>query len=128
MKKLMIGILSLVIMGATTSVFATDSVLETGNTTSGDTSTATEITSSEYENASTIPTDTNTSATTDTNNTITSTGTSTDSLYNTVDEEDEEDDKMPQTGIEDSYIGILLIGCVAISIFTYKKMKDYKNV
>ena len=35
---------------------------------------------------------------------------------------------LPQTGIEDYNIGILLIICVASAIFAFKKIKDYKNV
>ena len=60
-KVLLIGILSLVIIGCATSSFATSSVLESGNTT-----TPTAITSTEYENASVIPTDSNTTNTTNT--------------------------------------------------------------
>lgn len=126
LKSLMIGILSLVIIGATTSVFATDSVLETG-----DNSTTTEVTSTDLNQAQTIPTDTN--YTTGDNSTVVSSGTSTSDginttpAYNTVDEDDS-DDNLPQTGIEDYNVGILLVICVAASIYTYKKMKDYKNV
>ena len=124
-KVLLIGILSLIIIGSATVSFATDSVLESGNNT-----TPTAITSSEYENASVIPTDNNTTSTTNTTkttNTTTSTGTSTNSVYNTIDE-DNTTDKIPQTGIEDGYLGILLIVFVGVSIFAYKKMKDYKNI
>lgn len=121
LKSLMIGILSLVIISVTTSAFATDSVLETG-----DNSATTEVTSTDLNQAQTIPTDEN--YTTGGNNTpVVSTGTTQESAYNTVDK-DEEDDNLPQTGIEDYNIGILLIICVAISIYTYKKMRDYKNV
>lgn len=126
LKSLMIGILSLVIIGATTSVFATDSVLETG-----DNSTTTEVTSTDLNQAQTIPTDTNYTA--GDNSTVVSSGTSTSDginttpAYNTVDEDDS-DDNLPQTGIEDYNVGILLVICVAASIYTYKKMKDYKNV
>lgn len=126
LKSIMIGILSLIIIGTTTSVFATDSVLETG-----DNSTTTEVTPTDLNEAQTIPTDSNYAAgenstvvSTDNNNV--STGVNTSSAYNTVDE-DEEDD-LPQTGIEDYNIGILLVICVAASIYTYKKMRDYKNV
>lgn len=128
-KVLLIGILSLVIMGCATSSFATSSVLESGNTT-----TPTAITSTEYENASVIPTDSNTTNTTNTatttnttTSTSTSTGTSTNSVYNTIDE-DNSKDTIPQTGITDGYVGVLLIVFVAASIFAYKKMKDYKNI
>lgn len=128
LKSLMIGILSLVIISVTTSAFATDSVLETG-----DNSTTTEVSSADLNQAQTIPTDTSYSTTDNSsvissgdNTTTTSNGVNTSSAYNTVDEEDE--DNLPQTGIEDYNIGILLIICVAASIYTYKKMRDYKNV
>ena len=35
---------------------------------------------------------------------------------------------LPQTGIEDSGMGILLIVCVACAIFAYKKVSDYRNI
>ena len=62
-----------------------------------------------------------------TNNTAnnTSNGINTSSQYNTVDEDKKD---LPQTGIEDHNIGILLIICVAAAIYAYKKMRDYKNV
>ena len=124
LKSIMIGILSLIIIGTTTSVFATDSVLETENTSS-----ATEITADDLNNAQTIPTDSNYA--TGNNSTVISSGNSvsngvnTSSAYNTVDEEDED---LPQTGIEDYNIGILLIIFIGAAIYTYKKMKDYKNI
>ena len=129
LKSLMVVMLSCSIIGITTSIFATDSVLETD--TGNNVPAATEVTAADLNTATTIPTDNNTvSSSTNTTTTdqqlLTSTGTDTNSAYNTVDEDDSE--KMPQTGIEDHYIGILLIICVAAAIFTYKKMKDYKNV
>ena len=110
LKILMVIILSVAIVGFTTSIFATDSVLETN--TGNNVTAATEITSADLNSATTIPTgDNNTVSGTDTTvTTTTSTGTDTNSAYNTVDEE-EDTDKMPQTGIEDSYVGILLIIC-----------------
>lgn len=135
-KKVIIGILSFAIIGTKTVVFATDSVLET-NTSNNNIQTATEVTTTDLNSASTIPVDTNTDTSTsnsttattiptDTNSTTTSNGVDTNSDYKTVDEDDT--DKMPQTGIEDSYVGILLIVFVAIALFTFKKMKDYRNV
>lgn len=115
--------LSLVIIGVTTQVLATDSVLETGN------NTPTTITSDDYNNAASIPVDTNytTNNTNNTNNTTNnvSNGLNTSSAYNSA---DEDEDELPQTGIEDYNIGILLIICVGAAIYTYKKMKDYKNI
>lgn len=137
MKKvvsLFVILLSFVMIGVTTSVFATDSVLETntGNNVQG----ATELTAADLNTATTIPTDNNSVISSDDNNLTsgvenqltTSNGTDTNSAYKTVDEDDTDKDKMPQTGIEDHYVGLLLIVCVAAAIFTYRKMKDYKNV
>jgi len=35
---------------------------------------------------------------------------------------------LPQTGIEDYNIGILLIICIASAMYAYKKMSDYKKI
>lgn len=35
---------------------------------------------------------------------------------------------LPQTGIEDYNVGILLVICVASAIYAYKKVKYYKNI
>lgn len=123
LKSILMIMLSLVIIGVTTQVLATDSVLETGN------NTPTTITSDDYNNAASIPVDTNytTNNTNNTNNTTNnvSNGLNTSSAYNSA---DEDEDELPQTGIEDYNIGILLIICVGAAIYTYKKMKDYKNI
>ena len=133
--KLLIIMLSIILIASYTSVFATDSVLETG-----DNSQTIQVTSEDLNdaNASIIPEDTNyatsagsttvdvDSGNNSTNNTSnTSNGINTSTAYNTVDK-DEND--LPQTGIEDYNIGILLIICIAASIYTYKKMKSYKNI
>lgn len=123
LKSILMILLSLTVITVSTQVFATGSVLETGN------NAATTITSDDYNNASQIPVDTNyiTNNTTDTNNTSNnvSNGINTSSAYNSA---NENEDELPQTGIEDYNIGILLIICVAAAIYTYKKMKDYKNI
>ncbi len=134
LKSLMVMLISFAIIGVATSAFATDSVLETN--TGNNVPAATEVTAADLNTATTIPTDNgnNAAVSSSTESTTSSTeqqlttskGTDTNSVYNTVDEDDT--DKMPQTGIEDHYVGILLIVCVAAAIFTYKKMKDYKNV
>lgn len=122
LKSVIMVALSLIIMGTSLSVFATGSVLDSGNT-----SEPINVSQNEYENAGTIPTDQNYANNSATNNTTgnISNGINTTSAYNTVDEDKTD---LPQTGIEDYNIGILLIICVAASIYTYKKMKDYKNV
>lgn len=127
-KKIII-FLSLIILGFSTTVLATDSVLTTD-----DNSSAILVSGNEYDNAQTIPTDTNyitgdgsnvvlTDNTVE-NETNISNGLNEQNVYN----EAEEDDDLPQTGIEDYNIGILLVIFVAASIYTFKKLKDYKNV
>ncbi len=127
LKMIIVLVISITLIATATSVLATDSVLGTG---SNNTAT-TEVTQSEYDGATIIPQDTN-YPTTNTpvdgnsaNGNNVSTGTDTSSAYNTVDEEEE---NLPQTGIEDFNVGILLVICVAAAIYTYKKMRDYKNV
>lgn len=123
LKSVTMIVLSFIIMGISLSVFATDSVLDSGNTSTEPIN----VSQNEYDNAGTIPTDPNYVTNNATSNTTTniSNGINTSSAYNTVDEDKTD---LPQTGIEDYNIGILLIICVAASIYTYKKMKDYKNV
>lgn len=130
-KSAILGVLSISILSISTINYATDSVLETGNSAGNNVPTTTEITQADLSSATTIPTDGKTSnvpvTSTPVNTPTTSTGTTTESVYKTVDE-DKEKDKMPQTGIEDGYIGVLLIVCVGIAIYTFKKVKDYKNI
>lgn len=117
LKTIIMIILSLIILGTNLSVFATGDVLGSGNN-----STPIDISQNEYANAGTIPTDQNYTSNNMVGNNV-SNGINTSSAYNTNNSTD-----LPQTGIEDYNIGILLIICVAASIYTYKKMKDYKNV
>ena len=132
-KITMFLILLIIIIG--TRVFATDSILGTSST---DNNTAIQITQDDMNSAQTVPQDSNYANNTagsnivatgsnTTNNTTnnTSNGINTSSQYNTVDEDKKD---LPQTGIEDHNIGILLIICVAAAIYAYKKMRDYKNV
>ena len=44
-------------------------------------------------------------------------------VYNTNNNTD-----LPQTGIEDYNIGILMVICIASAIFAYRKISDYKNI
>lgn len=121
LKKVIIIMLVSILMLISTSVFATDgSVLDEGN------NTPISISQDDYGNAGTIPVDPNyaeENKATEGNNV--SNGINTSSAYNKV---DEDKTNLPQTGIEDYNIGILLVICVAASIYTYRKMKDYKNV
>lgn len=119
LKKVTIIMLVSILMLISTSVFATDgSVLDSGNT-------PINISQGDYENAGTIPEDTNYTKPDNTTGNNVSNGINTSSAYNNV---DKDTDNLPQTGIEDYNIGILLVICVAASIYTYRKMKDYKNV
>lgn len=133
-KITMFLILLIIVIG--TRVFATDSIL--GNSSTDSKNTAIQITPNDIEGAQTIQQDpnyantagsnvvstgTNTSNSASSNNT--SNGINTSSQYNTVDEDKKD---LPQTGIEDHNIGILLIVFIAAAIYAYKKMKDYKNV
>lgn len=117
LKTIVMLILSLIIIGTSCTVLATD-VLGGNNTT-------TNITPEDYNLAGDIPVDPNYAA--PNNNTTgnkVSNGLNTSSAYNSTNNTTD----LPQTGIEDYNIGILLIICVAASIYTYKKMKDYKNI
>lgn len=128
LKEIFIVLIALVLITFSTTVLATDVgglvIGENTNTDNG----VTTITDNEYQNAQNIVEDEN-NTTNETENNVTnnSVNNATDNnvkKYNTVDEEDE----IPQTGIEDYNIGILLIICVASAIFAYKKINDYKNI
>lgn len=127
-KEIMIILISVILVVISTEAFAIDSVLGGNNTTT--------IPSNEYENAQDVPEDTNnttgnnvTGNNTTGNNTIgnntTKNKTTNNSVkkYNTNNKTD-----LPQTGIEDYNVGILLIICVASAIFAYKKVSDYRNI
>lgn len=120
LKEIMIILLSVTLIAISTTVFAVDPNIVLGDNTST-------ITGNEYDKAQTVPTDNNTTNTTNntTNNINTSTNNSTNNVktYNTNNTSD-----LPQTGIEDYNIGILLIICVASAIFAYRKINDYKNI
>ena len=123
LKEVMIIFLSVVLITISTTVSASDIVLGNGN------NTATPISGNEYENAQTPETDnasanntTNNTANNATNNTANNTSNKA-KTYNTNNTND-----LPQTGIEDYNVGILLIICIASAIFAYKKIRDYKNV
>lgn len=110
-----------------TTVNATGLVLGDNNTTT--------ITGNEYDNAQTVPEDKNTTNNTtnniiDTNNTTntntnnnSNTNTNNTKVYNTNNTTD-----LPQTGIEDYNVGILLIICVASAIYAYRKINDYRSI
>ena len=126
-KEIMIILISLILIVMTTNVFASDLVIgDNGSTT---------ITGNEYDNAQ-IPEEENTNTGNETNNNAaintntsntntsnTNTNKNTAKTYNTNNKTD-----LPQTGIEDYNIGILLIICVASAMFAYKKVNDYRNI
>ena len=97
-KSIVLGVLSISILSISTINYATDSVLETGNSAGNNVPTTTEITQADLSSATTIPTDGNTSSvpvtSTPVNTPTTSTGTTTASVYKTVDEDDKEKDKI----------------------------------
>lgn len=117
LKEIMLILMSVVLITISTTVFATDLVLGDAGTT---------IPANEYENART-PTVDNTTLNNTTNNVTNNTANNTTNkakTYNTS----EDDENLPQTGIEDYNVGILLVICVASAIFAYKKISDYKNI
>ena len=125
LKEIMIILISVtVIMMLATNVFATGLIIDSNTTT---------IDNKEYENAQIVQTDNNTANNTtnnivnnSVNNNVNKSNNSTNNTvkkYNTNNTSD-----LPQTGIEDYNIGILLIICVASTIFAYKKVSDYRNI
>ena len=69
--------------------------------------------------------DTNTNTNTNTNN---NTNTNTNTNRNTSNNANTNSSKLPQTGIEDYSIGIMIIICIASAIYAYKKVRDYNNI
>lgn len=126
LKEVMIILLSVILISMSTTVLAT------GDLVLGDNNTST-ITGNEYDNAQTPEEDKNnltnntsniTNNASNTTNNTTNNSSNNAKTYNTNNKKDD----LPQTGIEDYNIGILLIICVASAIFAYKKVNDYKNV
>ena len=122
LKEIMIILISVALITVSTTIFATDLVLEGEGTT---------ITGNEYESAQTPTVDNNVENNATENNTTNNTTNNTSNnttnkakTYNTS----EDDEDLPQTGIEDYNVGILLVICVASAIFAYKKINDYKNI
>lgn len=133
LKEIFIVLMVLSLITVTTSVFAIDpSNLSLSDNSASNNGQVQPITGDEYAGAQTITEEKNETLgnnTTDdlsnnsANNSL-NTNTNNVKKYNTVDKEDE----IPQTGIEDYNIGILLIICVGSAIFAYKKMEDYRNI
>lgn len=105
MKKVISLILiSVMLIAVSTTIFASESVLGDNNNNSNDNETTT-ITGNEYQNAQNNTENTNTNNNANKNNT-----------------------SLPQTGIEDYGTGILLVICLASTVFAYKKVSDYRNI
>jgi len=126
LKEIMVILISVVLVAMSANVLATDSLFLDSN------NSVTTITGNEYSGAQTVPEDTNTTGNNTANNVtnnilnnVTKNNTTNNSVkkYNANNTTD-----LPQTGIEDYNIGILLIICVASAIFAYKKVSDYKNI
>ncbi len=128
-KEIMIILISLVLIIISTEVFAVqpDAVLGGGN------NNAQSVTPDEYAGAQTPDvvependtTGNNTSKDNSTGNNTNGNNTNGNNtkVYNTNNSTD-----LPQTGIEDYNIGILLIICIASAIFAYRKINDYRNI
>lgn len=122
-KEIMIILISVVLITfLTTNVYGLD-VLGDNN--------PQPVSPNEYENAQT-PTVDNT-ANNNTNNNVNNSNTNNNNVknnstnntkvYNTNNNTD-----LPQTGIEDYNIGILMVICVASAVIAYRKINDYKNI
>ena len=134
-KEIMIILISLLLIIVSTEVFAVqpDLVLGSGNNNSPQT-----VTPDEYADAqkpdvvnpgnnaangnSATGNNTNGNNTNGNNTNGNNTKGNNTKVYNTNNTD------LPQTGIEDYNIGILLIICVASAIYAYRKINDYKNI
>ena len=119
-KEVMMILVSIVVITSATNVFAIDAVLGTNTT-------ADVITPDQYQNVQNIETN-NTSINNTSNNTnsgnnavINNTSVNNSSKTNNT-------TNLPQTGIEDYNIGILMVICIASAIYTFKKVQEYKNI
>lgn len=121
-KEIMIILISVVLITVSTAVFATDVF--------GENNTPSTIDKNEYVNAQNPDVEnTNTNTNTNTNkNTNTNTNTNTNNTVKKYNTNNSNKTDLPQTGIEDYNIGIVLIICVASAIYAYKKVGDYRNI
>ena len=105
LKEILVVLISVILITVATTVSAADVVL-------GDNNTPT-ITENEYNNAQTVPQG---------NNTANTSNNAANNLMNNNNTD------LPQTGIQDYNIAILLVIGIASAVFAYKKISDYKNV
>lgn len=116
-KEIMMIIMSVILIVISTEVFATNPVLGSDNN-----NVPAQVSKDEYEGAQ-EPTVSN-------NNVAKNNAVANNSLKNNTNKKvyNTNNTNLPQTGIEDYNVGILLIICVASAIFAYKKVNDYKNI
>ena len=124
-KEIMIILISVVLITVSTVAFATEEIFGLGNNTQS-------VTGDEYKNAQRPDVENVPGNNTPGNNTPgnnvpgnNNTGNNTVKTYNTNNTNKTD---LPQTGIEDYNIGIVLIICVASAIYAYKKVGDYRNI
>ena len=130
-KEIMIILISVVLITICTTSMATQTSLSLGNNNNGPTA----VDPNDYINAQTPDENTlnntvnnivNNTVNNIVNNTVnnaTNNKVNNTKVYNTNNTTD-----LPQTGIEDYNIGILLIICVASAIYAYRKVNDYRSI
>ena len=122
-KEILIVITSVILITMTSTVFAINPVL-------GDEEPS--ISKEEYEDAkkpkeeNNITNDIKNETTNDKANQSTNNNTKNSNVqkYNT----NKNNTNLPQTGIEDYNIGILLIICIASAMYAYRKINDYRSI
>ena len=128
LKEIMMIIISLTIVTVSASVLATDGLIVTGPNTAGST-----IDANQYQSVQDAPNNiTNNAGNNIINNAVNNTAknnTSNNSSNNTAKKYNTNNSsELPQTGIEDYNIGILLIICTISAIYAYNKIKQYRNI
>lgn len=119
-REIIIILISILVVTISTNVYATGLSLGNNNTNNET------ISGDAYKEWQNIQEDKNGIGNNSNNNSNTNnsnTNNSNTKVYNTNKNTD-----LPQTGIEDYNIGILLIICIGSAIFAYKKVSDYKNI
>ena len=88
----------------------------------------TPITGDDYNNAQTITDEGNNSNNSNSNSSDNNLSNNTSNNTNSAKRYNNTNKTVPQTGVQDYNIGILLIIAVAAAIYAYKKVKDYNNI
>ena len=123
-KEITIILISLIIVAVSTNAYATSGLVFGDTEVENDETTT--VTGDEYENAQLMDeekVEEEKKPTTETGNNNTNNKVNNTKVYNT-----NNSTNLPQTGIEDYNIGILLIICTASAIFTYRKISEYRNI